>query len=223
MLKHKNSNTRILHKINNEYIFNKVLDLIKFTELKEINCSSKNIISIINIPNDLEILICSNNLIKKLDILKNISKKDLYGKYCNLQLLKCEFNSITNLDNLPQSLKKLYCEYNSISNLDNLPSSILILSCSDNLIRNLDNLPYGIKNLNCSHNLITNLDNLPSTIEFLDCSYNKLINLNYLPSSIKILKCHMDTINLNNLPSSIKELYDITKISKICKIIKKIR
>ena len=51
----------------------------------------------------------------------NISQKvltqlpDDIDKYTNLQILHCNDNQFTSLDNLPPNLQELYCEYNPLT------------------------------------------------------------------------------------------------------------
>jgi hypothetical protein len=52
--------------------------------------------------------------------------------YTNLKILKCNYNKLTNLDNLPPTLTELHCFNNAITNLDNLPPSLQILYCNNN-------------------------------------------------------------------------------------------
>ena len=47
-----------------------------------------------------------------------------------LENLNCSGNNITQIDNLPESLKVLNCSNNKIIQLDNLPAKIEILYCS---------------------------------------------------------------------------------------------
>ena len=83
-------------------------------------------------------------------------------------------NSITHLDNLPQTLEILDCGYNKITHLDNLPLTLEQLYCHNNKITHLDNLPLTIELLYCNDNQITHLDNLPTTLEYLYCYKNPL-------------------------------------------------
>ncbi len=153
------------------------------------------------------------------DVLEiNISKMFIEGsldfsRFTKLQKLDCSWNSITNLDNLPNSLQVLDCRENKISNLDNLqydfchigkkcimcgsyttskqkcinpkPNSLQVLDCSWNNITSLDNLPNSLINLKCSYNfLITNLDNLPNNLIELNCCENEISSLDNLPRTL---------------------------------------
>ena len=55
--------------------------------------------------------------ITQLDISqKGLSKlPDDIDKYINIKELICNYNKITNLDNLPTSLKELYCDNNPLT------------------------------------------------------------------------------------------------------------
>ena len=52
-----------------------------------------------------------------------------------MKKLYCEYNLITQLNNLPPTLKKLYCNNNKITQLDNLPESVKDLRCHNNLLK----------------------------------------------------------------------------------------
>jgi Leucine-rich repeat (LRR) protein len=71
--------------------------------IKEVNCDDNEIGGIIDyLPNNLEILYCSNNQIDGLPV-------ELPE---NLVKLNCSDNNITELTNLPESLRELYCRNN---------------------------------------------------------------------------------------------------------------
>ena len=88
----------------------------------------------------------------------NISQKGLtqlpddIDKYTNLQILRCEQNELTSLDNLRSNLQELYCAFNQITSLDNLPPNLQRLICSHNEITRLDNLPPNLQELHCHGN-----------------------------------------------------------------------
>jgi len=75
----------------------------------------------------------------------NITKLDLSKKgleelsdlsiYYNLIELNCSHNNLTNLYNLPQTLKKLYCVNNLITQIDNLPVTLKELECKNNPLK----------------------------------------------------------------------------------------
>ncbi len=119
----------------------------------------------------------------------NIKKKGIQGtldlsKFTRLVKLDCSWNEITQIINIPKSLKKLECHSNLITSMDNLPSNLENLSCSYNNITSLDNLPTSLKYLECNCKFIDSLDYLPSGLIKLICCYTKIKNLNCLPNSL---------------------------------------
>ncbi len=63
---------------------------------------------------------------------KNLSKLPDLSIYPNLKKLKCSYNKLTKLDNLPSNLEELECYNNQLTSLDNLPSGLQELVCLDN-------------------------------------------------------------------------------------------
>jgi len=204
----------------------------------KINCMSSNISRIMNLPNTLTHLRCSNNDVIEINYLPP-TLKVLELSECNLannkvklnnfylpelEILKINSNKIqTKIEEfIPQSnnLKIFECANNKLLELDLISvyaENLQIFKCSSNQLVNLDNLPYGLEIFNCSHNLVKQLDNLPTGIKILDCSYNEIEKLDYLPSSIIKLNCSYNKfVNLDNLPSSIKHLIIISnKITQV--------
>ena len=91
---------------------------------------------------------------------------------CNLTLRQ----ALTELNNLPITLKVLICDYNRLAKLDDLPLALEVLYCRDNALTFLDNLPTALKVLLCSDNQLTSLDNLPTALEVLYCEGNNISN-----------------------------------------------
>ena len=97
--------------------------------------------------------------ITELDIsVRNLTHlPDDIDKYTNLQDLKCCFNKITSLDNLPTNLQKLYCSKNQLTSLDNLPPNLKELYCKYNpLIYNFEPTLDNIRNYNTARKLSSN-------------------------------------------------------------------
>jgi hypothetical protein len=96
------------------------------------------------------------------------------------------------LDVNHHNVKHIFIGEGNITEIINLPQSLKKLECSRNLLSSLLNLPHGIVEINASHNMITNLDlKHLSKLEKLNCSWNRLNSLSELPDSI------ID-INVNN-------------------------
>jgi Leucine-rich repeat (LRR) protein len=171
------------------------------SDIEKINIFDNNITYIPSLERfyQLKVLDCSYNRIKQLD------EDDLP---LTLEILYCDNNLITQLDNLPNRLTTLYCHNNQIEKLDNLPNSLEKLYCSYNKIKQLDNLPNCLRLLHCYNNQITQLDNLPNSLEKLYCSYNQLTQLDNLPHRLEMVWCNNNQITqLNNLPQNLEILY----------------
>ena len=97
---------------------------------------------------------------KKLTVLPDISK------CINLTELYCYENKLTQLPELPNSLRCLSFDDNQLTQLPKLPNSLGYLSCSLNKLTQLSNLPNSLVNLYCSYNQITEIPALPN-IEFI--------------------------------------------------------
>ncbi len=172
------------------------------------------------LPDSIEFLSIAKTNLTQINFLKysnlkylNISINKIFnidGVFSNgLEYLNCSQCEITQLDNLPCTLKKLICENNNIKSLDTLPNSIEYLNCCYNNIRFLNNLPSGLLYLSCSNNELINLNNLPKKLNYLNCSNNfNLKYLNNLPKSI-------EKINCTNYDNKYKVHYRETKKMKI--------
>ena len=140
-----------------------------------------------SLPDDITLLDLSN---------RNLTKLPNISRFIKLEILYCNNNQITQLDNLPNTLKILFCYSNQITQLDNLPNSLQSLDCSYDQITQLDNLPNSLKELYCSNNQITQLDNLPNSLQKLYCYDNEITQLDHLPNLLQTLFCYN-----NELPS----------------------
>ena len=68
---------------------------------------------------------------------KQLNELPDLSKYTNLEILNCNNNNLTNLYNLPQSLKVLYCSENKLTDLTRIGrlSNLEILKCKNNNIK----------------------------------------------------------------------------------------
>lgn len=158
---------------------------------------------------------------------KNIEGVLDLSKFTQLENLCCEFNKITQIINIPLTLKKLYCSHNFIKFLDEICDGLELLSCSNNLIESLDNLPSTLRILDCNTNRITSLNELKrksceeckdglilsinscacSKLEILNCSYNQITFIDKLPPTLIELYCNNNLIiSITKLPSKLKLL-----------------
>ena len=152
-----------------------------------------------------------NNETKK-NILKNL-------KYCKkLEILNCtgcSFDELTELPELPNTLKVLQCCRNNLTRLPKLPNTLKELDCWSNNLTELPELPNSLIELNCWSNNLTELPKLPNTLTKLCCQDNNLTELPELPNSLKKLSCiNNNLIELPDLPENCFDFsYDYKKLN----------
>uniref|UniRef100_A0A6C0H6Z7 Leucine-rich repeat protein n=1 Tax=viral metagenome TaxID=1070528 RepID=A0A6C0H6Z7_9ZZZZ len=142
-----------------------------------------------SLPNDVEIIDVLN---KNLEYLPDLSR------FKSLNKLYCDFNKLTSLPVLPESLIYLSCRINKLTSLPILPKNLQALGCSDNQLTSLPILPESLIYLYCCNNQLTSLTVLPKNLIELYCSNNKLKSLPILPESLKELFCYNN--GLTSLP-----------------------
>ena len=208
------------------------LDLSSLTALRTLNCQDNQITSLGKLPGSLKSIDCSNNKlsgtvkIQYLGLVTLIIKDNpgittlncdytaltsLYVSGCtSLTELNCSHSKLSELSNLPSSLKILNCSHSLLSALSNLPSSLQSLNCSNNKINGsfsitghsaLSSLDIsnnvGLTTLNCHNNALTilNVEGCTS-LTTLNCSLNKLVHFDFnkLSSSLKSLNCSNNSI-----------------------------
>ena len=202
-----------------------ILDLNKFKELEELNCSHNKITKIINIPRALKYINCSNN-----------NMTELYGLSDNLTGINCKSNPLQKLyypfnirpnkypskltylrfgdyfnqlvDNLPSLITHLIFGDYFNQLVDNLPSSITHLTFGDDFNQLIDNLPNSITHLTFGNNFNQSVDNLPNSLTNLILPNKYDIELKYLPKSLKYISIGGEyNKSIDNLPESIEEIF----------------
>lgn len=124
--------------------------------------------------------------------------------FTSLTYLECDYNSITSLPTLPNTLKWLDCNHNQLTSLPTLPTSLTYLDCEANQLTNLPTLPNTLTGLECFGNFITNLPTLPNSLKTLQCAANALTSLPTLPDSLIYMECHVNSLtSLPTLPSKL--------------------
>ena len=113
--------------------------------------------------------------------------------FTELEELKCEDNSLTELD-LSANTKLVYleCQDNAITSLslEALPD-LYYLNCAGNQLTGLDVSQQMLETLNCKDNQLTVLDLSGQALKFLDCQNNPLTLLNLSgQSQLEILNCY---------------------------------
>jgi hypothetical protein len=152
----------------------------------------------------------------------NLSKKNIKDvldleDFNILEELDCSNNEITEIINIPYSLKYLNCSNNKIKSLIDLPQDLIGLNCKKNPLEIL-HYPINVKPLKYPSKLKKiifgeyfnqQIDNLPNKlIEILfteQSEFNQPIN--NLPNSLKILSlCNKFNNSLDYLPNSMTHL-----------------
>jgi hypothetical protein len=143
----------------------------------------------------------------------NVSGKELrnlpdLNRFKNLQELHIQYNKLTSLPKLPDSLVTLKCYSNYLTSLPNLPNNLKVLICSTNFLTQLPILPKTLTVLYCQFNTLSDLPDLPENLLELLCSNNYLTSLPKLPKRLKKLYCHDNRLRLlPSLPIHLQDLY----------------
>jgi uncharacterized repeat protein (TIGR01451 family) len=126
-----------------------------------------------------------------------------------LQYLECYGNQLISIAPLPNSLQHLDCNTNSLTNLPTLPNSLLYLNISFNSFTNLPALPASLQHLDCHNNQLSYFSSqLSASLQYFDCSENLYINFPPLPDSLQYFNCVNNLMyDLPALPNSLQELY----------------
>ena len=115
--------------------------------------------------------------------------------FVNLDSLRCNFNvNLTNLGDLPMSLKRLECSRNQLTTLPDLHVGLLYLSCNHNQLTSLPDLPVGLAHISCNYNQLTSLPALPQGLKKLFCYDNFLTTIPDLPAGMIDLYCGYNQI-----------------------------
>jgi len=110
--------------------------------------------------------------------------------YMSLTMFICHDNNLSSLPKLLSlaPLTELQCHNNQLTELIDLPETLKLLSCSGNKLKKLPTLPPNLVNLFCHFNQLTELPPLPFTLVTLYCYDNHLRELPDL-KSVPYLNC----------------------------------
>jgi len=187
-----------------EDITGTVLDLTRFTRLKDLYCNNLGLTEITNFPNTLRLIDCRRNALQTLPELPQ-----------NLTVLGCSRNNLTTLPNLPQNLVSLNCDYNNLQTLPELPHRLHELDCSHNQLSSLPDIPSYLYKLSCSHNRLTELPRLNGNLRVLDATYNEITVLPlFLPIGLYTLLISHNPLIEPNYVRSIPRYHDVNLIKK---------
>lgn len=173
------------------------------------------------------------------DIKLNISNKNIEGvldlkNFSNLEELDCSNNKITEIINIPKTLKYLNCENNKITKLNALPDNLTGINCKKNPLKELyypfnikpkkypsklthlkfgnkfnqtiNNLPNSITHLTLGDNFNQSIDDLPDSIKYLNIGYKCLKDCNKEMCSIIYLLKNNSNGKISKLPNQIEKI-----------------
>lgn len=126
------------------------------------------------------------------DEVLSLSGKGLTAIHSILRFKKAKYlnvnhNYLTELPELPKTLKRVVAHTNYITRLPTLPKGLHHLKISDNQLTQLPPLPKGLHTLEVSNNPLQSLPRLPATLRHLDCDETLITELPQLPDGLEIL------------------------------------
>lgn len=126
----------------------------------------------------------------------------------NVTEIRIGSGEITNIIGLPTSLQTFFCEFNLLTELENLPPKLRVLEIPHNYLVSIDVSKLGqLETLNLSDNKITELKNLPGSITELACDGNELakLDLQNVPNLKKLNISNNKITLVENMPEGIFE------------------
>lgn len=116
---------------------------------------------------------------------------------------------ITNLFNIPDTVKIIHCSEHMLEEIQNLPKDIEEINFSNNNIKHFDAKELNkLALLNISNNALNRLSNLPESLLFLNVENNQLKELDLeTTQKLEHLICSNNPILvLQNVPSSVNKI-----------------
>jgi Leucine-rich repeat (LRR) protein len=152
-------------------------DVIIPSHVKVLKCRKCKLKDLVGLPQQIQHVDCSFNLIKKM--------KGISG-HLKLDTLICDYNQIERFSqgDLPQNLRVLSCVSNQLKTLEGLPTKIRDLDVSDNHLRSFKGIPDVYK-CTCTLNYIDSLLYLQGGIHELWCGFNPINTKEHRPKSLK--------------------------------------
>ncbi len=162
------------------------------SNLLHLNCT-KNQITHIDVPSNLETLLCKFNNITTLILAHNHSLTEI----CATD------NKIRYIDTLPETLTLLDISRNEMSSIPYIPNSIINLFISNNRITHLPPLPTSLENLHCDHNPLLKINAFPCKLATLFASHTNIMNIPPLTPKLVLVdvsysKLYIPPINTAN-------------------------
>ena len=125
-----------------------------------------------------------------------------------LQTLSFSPGNITQLRNIPASIKTIQCPDNLLTDLEDLPDSLERLEVPHNIIKELDfSRIKRLTHLNVEFNRLKELAGFPEGLIELFCSHNEIQSLDFKHTpALKKLHCNYNPrLVLYNLPDGLEE------------------
>jgi E3 ubiquitin-protein ligase SspH2 len=188
-----------LQKFHISYLY--VYEIINIPEsVITLSCKFCQLKKIGEVPEKLEYLNCSGNMIYRLPQIYHTQLKSLFccGNRLEflpklprmLEWLYCYQNRIRKLPNLPPTLEYLSCAYNQLYILPNIPDTVVSICADNNYIREIPVLPKALKTLFCASNRICKIENLPIFLQRFSCHNNPIVDYGVIPPSVRYLNLH---------------------------------
>lgn len=194
-----------LQKFHISYLY--VYEIINIPEsVITLSCKFCQLKKIGDVPERLEYLNCSGNMVYRLPQLYHTQLKSLFCCSNNLEFLPklprtlewlyCYHNRIRRLPNLPPTMEYLSCAYNQLCVLPNIPDTMMSICVDNNYIREIPALPKTLKTFFCSSNRIRKIENLPVFLHRFSCYNNPIVDYGVIPPSVKYLNLHNEIWSL---------------------------
>ena len=111
--------------------------------LISLHCADQLLVSLVNLPEKLEVIDCEYNYIKQID----------FSNTKHLKNINISNNQIEELEHLPSTLEELYCNNNKIQSLDlSISRQLRVLHCSNNKTIILKNVPNSLIDFQSENN-----------------------------------------------------------------------
>jgi len=167
--------------------------------LKYLECGDNEITQIYDLPVGLEDLYCYRNKITNLQLPSPTNQQCTQQdgvestNSCALTTLDCSDNRLTQLTLCSlNNLKYFTCCDNSLTHLDDLPDSIETFDCARNKLVSINHLPTSLVQLEANHNELTELGcdcGFPTNLVTCAINNNKLVKVGDFQQSLKSLHC----------------------------------
>ncbi|EIQ55225.1 T3SS effector E3 ubiquitin-protein ligase IpaH9.8 [Shigella dysenteriae] len=146
-------------------------------------------------------------------------KECLINNSDELRLDRLNLSSLP--DNLPAQITLLNVSYNQLTNLPELPVTLKKLYSASNKLSELPVLPPALESLQVQHNELENLPALPDSLLTMNISYNEIVSLPSLPQALKNLRAtrnfltELPAFSEGNNPVVREYFFDRNQISHI--------